>query len=241
MLLRVEEITKHFGGIAALNGVSFEVSVGEIVGVIGPNGSGKTTLFNVVAGTYLPTRGRVWLDSRDITHAPAGVRARLGIARTYQIPRPFHGLTPLENVLVPLAIGRGLPFDPTTQAKATGLLARVGLESKADAPIHQLSLMELKRLELARALALNPRFLLLDETFSGLNPAEVSAAVELISAVASQSQLGIVIVEHNMRVIMSLCSRVVVLSFGQKIAEGSPSEVAANPEVIRVYLGERRA
>lgn len=240
-MLQLERVSKYFGGLAALSGVSLQVAAGEILGVIGPNGSGKTTLFNVIAGTYLPTQGRLWLDSREITRSPPHIRARLGIARTYQIPRPFHALSPLENVLVPLSAGQGLPLSTTMEDRAFDLLCQVGLGPKANTPIHHLSLIERKRLELARALALNPRFLLVDEVFSGLNPAEVGAAVDLVRGISSEARLGIVIVEHNMRVIMSLCSRVVVLCFGRKIAEGSPEEVAANPEVIRVYLGERRA
>jgi len=240
-MLRVEEVHKNFGGLVALSGVSLEVRVGEIVGLIGPNGSGKTTLFNIIAGSFPPTRGRLWLNGRDITRTPPYLRARLGIARTYQIPRPFHGYSPLQNILVPLGFGRGMALSSATEKYALSLLRRVGLEEKAYFPVSQLTLMELKRLELARALALNPRFLLLDEVFSGLNPAEVEVAMGIVREIAEEGNMGVVIVEHNMRVVMQLCNRIAVLSFGRKIAEGPPTLVARDPEVVRVYLGERRA
>jgi branched-chain amino acid transport system ATP-binding protein len=240
MKLGVENITKNFGGILALANVSFEVAVGEIVGLVGPNGSGKTTLFNVIAGTYAPSQGRVLLDTRDITNFPPWLRARLGISRTYQIPRPLHELSVLDNVLVPLCLAKGLPLGMSSRSRALELLSFVGLESKAGELTHHLSLIELKRLELARALALEPKFLLLDEVFSGLSPSEVEAAYGLVESI-SRSGVGVVVVEHNMRLVMRLCERVVVLSFGQKIAEGTPHEIASHPEVIKAYLGEEYA
>lgn len=240
-MLRVEEVYKSFGGLVALAGVSIEVEAGEILGLIGPNGSGKTTLFNVIAGSFPPAKGRLWLDGRDITWAPPHIRARLGIARTYQIPRPFWGFSALENVLVALAFGRNMSFSQVAVKRALSELEKVGLEKKANVPMAQLTLVELKRLELARALALEPRFLLLDEVFSGLNPAEVEAAQRLIKQIVQEKGTGIVVVEHNMRIVMGLCKRVVVLSLGRKIAEGNPGEVVRDPEVVRIYLGERRA
>jgi len=153
MKLKVENITKNFGGILALANVSFEVTVGEVIGLVGPNGSGKTTLFNVIAGTYAPSQGRVLLDTRDITNFPPWLRARLGISRTYQIPRPLHELSVLDNVLVPLCLAKGLPLGMSSRSRALELLSFVGLESKAGELTHHLSLIELKRLELARALA----------------------------------------------------------------------------------------
>lgn len=240
MKLKVENITKNFGGILALANVSFEVTVGEVIGLVGPNGSGKTTLFNVIAGTYAPSQGRVLLDTRDITNFPPWLRARLGISRTYQIPRPLHELSVLDNVLVPLCLAKGLPLGMSSRSRALELLSFVGLESKAGELTHHLSLIELKRLELARALALEPKFLLLDEVFSGLSPSEVEAAYGLVKSI-SKSGVGVVVVEHNMRLVMRLCERVVVLSFGQKIAEGTPHEIASHPEVIKAYLGEEYA
>lgn len=240
MKLRAENITKTFGGILALGKVSFEVSTGEVIGLVGPNGSGKTTLFNVIAGTYPPSQGRILLDTKDITNSPPWLRARLGISRTYQVPRPLHELSVLENVLVPLCLAKGLPLGMFSESRAEELLSLVGLESKASAPTNHLSLIELKRLELARALALDPKFLLLDEVFSGLSPSEVESAYNLVESIA-RSGIGVVVIEHNMRLVMRLCKRIVVLSFGQKIAEGTPHEVASHPEVIKAYLGEEYA
>ena len=235
-LLEVEGLSRSFGGVAAVRDVSFAVEAGEIVGVMGPNGSGKTTLFNLITGFLAPDAGRVRLDGEETTGlSPHRICAK-GIARTFQLVHPFPGLTALENVLVGQLYGRGrLPFARAV-AEAERLLATVGLGGKGHLPGARLTVVDRKRLELARALATVPRVLLMDEFMAGLTPAEVGEAIGLIRTLQGQG-VTLVIVEHIVWALLDLSHRIVVLSAGEKIAEGAPAQVARDPTVMDVYLG----
>jgi branched-chain amino acid transport system ATP-binding protein len=232
--LAVRSLRKDFGGVLAVEDVGFDVAEGEILGLIGPNGAGKTTLFNLVSGYLRPTRGSVALFGRDVTGLAPFALARLGVSRTFQVVRPFPRLSVLENVMVGSFLRHRRAKD--AEARALEVLALLGMEPLADAPAAALTLAARKRLEIAKALALGPRLLLLDEVVAGLNPSEVTATIEVIRRI-QQGRVTIVIVEHILRVIMGLSDRVVVLDHGRKLAEGSPAQVAANPEVIAAYLG----
>jgi branched-chain amino acid transport system ATP-binding protein len=238
-LLEVERVSKGFGGVRAVHEVSFTLEQGELVGIMGPNGSGKTTLFNVIAGALAPDAGHVRLRGHDIAgRAPHRVCAR-GIARTFQLVRPFAGLTALENVLVGRLFGRAGGAATGAQAEAERLLALVGLEGRAAVPAARLTLIDRKRLELARALATAPELLLLDEFMAGLNPAETATAMALIRRLVADG-MTVLMVEHIVWALMELSRRIIVLSAGEKIAEGPPDAVAADPAVIDVYLGTDR-
>jgi branched-chain amino acid transport system ATP-binding protein len=238
-LLEVEGVSKGFGGVRAVHGVSFTVEPGELLGVMGPNGSGKTTLFNVIAGALAPDAGRVRLRGRDIAGlAPHRVCAR-GVARTFQLVRPFAGLTALENVLVGRLFGRAVAAGAGAVAEAERLLALVGLEGRAGVPAARLTLIDRKRLELARALATSPELLLLDEFMAGLNPAETATAMALVRRLLADG-MTVLMVEHIVWALMELSGRLIVLSAGEKIAEGPPAAVAADPAVVEVYLGADR-
>ena len=232
--LAVRALRKDFGGVLAVEDVGFDVAEGEILGLIGPNGAGKTTLFNLVSGYLRPTRGSVALFGRDVTGLAPFALARLGVSRTFQVVRPFPRLSVLENVMVGSFLRHRRAKD--AEARALEVLALLGMEPLADAPASALTLAARKRLEIAKALALSPRLLLLDEVVAGLNPSEVTATIEVIRRI-QKGRVTIVIVEHILRVIMGLSDRVVVLDHGRKLAEGSPAQVAANPEVIAAYLG----
>jgi branched-chain amino acid transport system ATP-binding protein len=235
-LLEVEGLSRSFGGVRAVRDVSFAVEAGEIVGVMGPNGSGKTTLFNLISGSLAPDAGRVRIDGEDVTGlSPHRICAK-GIARTFQLVHPFPGLSALENVLVGQLYGRGrLPFTPAL-AEAARLLEAVGLGGKGHLPAAQLTVVDRKRLELARALATAPRVLLMDEFMAGLTPAEVGEAIDLIKRLQGRG-FTLVIVEHIVWALLDLSHRIVVLSAGEKIAEGAPAAVARDPTVMDVYLG----
>jgi len=235
-LLEVEKVSKGFGGVLAVSGVSFSVAAGELVGIMGPNGSGKTTLFNVIAGALAPDAGHVRLHGRDIAGlAPHRICAR-GIARTFQLVRPFAGLTALDNVLVGRLYGRAAGGRAAAVVEAERLLALVGLEGRATTPAARLTLIDRKRLELARALATSPELLLLDEFMAGLNPAETATAMGLVRRLVADG-LTVLMVEHIVWALMDLARRILVLSAGEKIAEGPPQAVAADPNVVDVYLG----
>ena len=235
-------VTKRFGGVTALSRIDFSVQQREIVGLIGPNGSGKTTLFNVISGLLRPEEGRVVFRDRDITSLAPHTICHLGIARTYQIVRPFSTLTVLENVMVASAFGRGHESRiDHARADAARWLAATGLAPRAGALPAQLTLAEQKRLEMARALATQPELLLLDEVMGGLNPTEVDTCLELVRRIRDELGTTIILVEHVMRAVMKVSERVVVFSYGDRIAEGKPDEVVKNPRVIEAYLGEEYA
>jgi branched-chain amino acid transport system ATP-binding protein len=236
-LLRLEGIHKSFGGVRAIRGVDLEVSSGEILGLIGPNGSGKTTLFNVVTGLEQPASGRVILENKDITGASPASVCRSGIARTFQIVRPFLHLTAQQNIAVARAYGREPARSKAhAESEALSLLELLGLSHLRDAPARSLTLVSRKRLELGRALAARPRLLLLDELLAGLNPSEVLADLDLIRRIRDMG-ITIVIVEHLVQAVFALCDRVVVMNTGEKIADGTPAAVASDQGVIDAYLG----
>jgi len=238
-LLDVERVSKGFGGVRAVSDVSFTLADGELVGIMGPNGSGKTTLFNLIAGALAPDGGRIRLRGHDIAGlAPHRICAR-GVARTFQLVRPFAGLTALENVLVGRLYGRAATTRAEAVTEAARLLALVGLEGRAETPAARLTLIDRKRLELARALATEPQLLLLDEFMAGLNPAETATAMALVRRLVDDG-LTVLMVEHIVWALMDLARRIIVLSAGEKIAEGPPEAVAADPAVVDVYLGSER-
>lgn len=243
-LLELKGVFKHFGGLEVLRGVTFSVEEGEIVGLIGANGAGKTTLFNTVTGVAPPSAGSIRFVGKEIAGLPPNRICHLGIARTFQVVRPFAGATVAQNVRVAAVYGRrGNERLKQSEVDATiaRLLTFVALQDKADAPASSLGLVELKQLELARALATAPRLLLLDETFSGLTPTETKRAMELIARIRQEFRVTILWVEHVMRAIMRVAERLVVIDNGVIIAEGPPAAIAANPQVIEAYLGTARA
>jgi len=230
-----ENLVKHFGGLAAVNGVSFEVKKGEIFGLIGPNGSGKTTIFNMVSGFFKPTSGAVHFNGKRVDGLKPHKINRLGIARTFQIVKPLKRLTVEENVLA-AAFSKESSMRSARES-AVKTLEFCGLLNSKDAIAGGLTIGSRKRLEIARALATKPELILLDETFAGLNPSEQDEAIALIRKI-NESGVTIIIVEHIMKVMMSICGRMHVINFGQTVMEGTPSEVAAHPAVIEAYLGE---
>jgi len=232
--LSVRELRRDFGGVRAVDGVDFDVAKGEIVGLIGPNGAGKTTLFNLVSGYLRPTRGTISLFGEEVTGLSPYRLARRGVSRTFQVMRPFPRLTVLENVMVGAFLReRALR---NAEGEAMRVLALLGMERRAHELASALTQAARKRLEIAKALSLRPRLLLLDEVVSGLNESEVAATIEIIRRVR-EGGVTIVIVEHILKVIMGLSDRVVVLDHGKKIAEGSPAAVAGDPQVVAAYLG----
>ncbi len=239
-LLEVEALAKHFGGVQAVRDLSFHVGEGEILGVIGPNGSGKTTTFHLITGFHRPDSGRVRFNGEDITGLPAHAVCARGLCRTFQVAKPFPDISVRRNVLMGSLLRH--PDPGAAAPHADDVLRRVGLESRADMPAGSLTTIDQRRLEVARALATEPKLLLLDETMAGLNPTEVGEAIRLIGRLREQG-LTVVVVEHVMRAVMSLSDRIIVLDQGSRIAEGAPQEIAENPRVIQAYLGKeyRRA
>ena len=238
-LLSLESATKHFGGLIANRDVSLAIEPGEIVGLIGPNGAGKTTLFNCITGYMHPDAGRIVFGGTDVTHTRPERICRLGVARTWQVVRAFGRMTALENVVCG-ALQRTNRMSEA-RARAGALLEFTGLGDKADMSAATLTLADKKRLEIARALATRPKLLLLDEAMSGLTPLEATAAVQLVRRIHAELKVTICVVEHVMEVVMPLSHRVVVLDYGVKIADGPPEGVVRDEQVIRAYLGERRA
>jgi branched-chain amino acid transport system permease protein len=236
-VLRLANVRKAFGGLVAVDGLSFDLKRGEILGLIGPNGSGKTTALNLISGAIAADSGDIKLEGRPIAMLPAHLIAQRGVARTFQLVRVLGASTCLENVIAGLAFHAPPLWGDKAVKRGCELLARVGLGDMADTPAGQLTYIDQKRLELARALALSPDVLLLDEWLAGLNPSELQVGIALVKMLRDEG-LTIIIVEHVMDAIRSLCGRCVVMNAGRKIAEGSPEEVFANTEVIRAYLGD---
>ena len=233
--LKTEDLTRYFGGLAALNGVSIEIRENEILGIIGPNGAGKTTLINVIAGIYLPTRGRVLFGDQDITELPAHSRCRLGIGRTFQLVRPLSDLSLVENVMVGALFGQGIGKREARE-KALEICAFMGI-ADVQRDVTRLTALEVKKMEIAHALATQPRILFLDEMMAGLNTDETMEVIGLVQKIHSNG-ITIVVIEHVMRVIRELTQRAIVLDWGEVIAEGPYEEVSSNPQVISAYLGE---
>jgi branched-chain amino acid transport system ATP-binding protein len=240
-LLEVDNVTKRFGGLIALKNITLNVEKGEIVGLIGPNGAGKTTLFNVIAGTYKPEEGSIKFEGKDITRLPPHKICKLGIARTFQVPKPFLNMTVYENVLAAYLFGGASKKVAEVEQEIISILKRLGLEKKRDMPASKLTIYEQRMLEIARSLAMKPKLLLLDEVLAGLNPTETSQAINIIKELHLKDGITIMMIEHNMRAVMNVSDRIIVLHHGEKLAEGRPQEVASNPEVVRVYLGETYA
>jgi branched-chain amino acid transport system ATP-binding protein len=234
-LLKVDQLTKSFGGLIAVNQVSFDIREGEIVGLIGPNGAGKTTVFNLISGLFDPSHGRIFLDEKEITPLKPYLKSLLGIGRTFQIVRPFQGMTVLENVMVPTLARHRNPKE--ARRLAMEVLEELGLSSDAFSQTQNLTYAGRKRLEVARALATSPRLLLLDEVLAGLNAMEVAEALPLLRQIRERG-VTIFMIEHIMAALMSVSDRVLVLDQGELIAQGTPAEVTANPRVIKAYLGE---
>ena len=237
-MLQVDGVSRRFGGLLAVDGVSFDVAKGELVSIIGPNGAGKTTLFNLLTGQLAPTQGRVLFDGRDISRLPPHRRAALGFGRTFQISQTLTTLTVLENAMVGAFLRH--PRLADAAAHARGVLDLVGLAPRADIRAGALTLSERRRLEVARALATDPRVVLLDEVMAGLNQTEVQVVVELVQMLNARGHTFLVI-EHNLKVVRAFSRRVIVLDRGAKLAEGDAASVLGDPRVVEAYVGRKRA
>ena len=238
-LLQITNVTKRFGGFTALDGVSVAVAQGERFGLIGPNGSGKTTLINCISGALRNEAGSITFAGEEVSKLPAYQRTRRGIARSFQIPRPFSSMTVLENLVVPLEFvaHRHTLHRADTRGEAMAILTSMGLATKADTPSNQLSQVELRKMELARPMAAKPRLLISDEAMAGLSHAEVDEIIALLIRLNGQG-VTVIMIEHIMRAVMEFSQRLAVLVAGRKIADGNPKDVVRHPEVVRAYLGE---
>ena len=238
-LIEVKGVSKQFGGLAALTDVSFVLNKGEILGLIGPNGAGKTTIFNVINGFYPPTKGEVFFKGQKVSNLKPHVLCKLGLARTFQVVKPLQRMSTLDNVIASAFVRAKNKAQAEEIAedilKFTNIYEDRNLISKG------LPLGKRKRLEIARALATQPEIILLDESFAGLNPTEINEQIEIVKKIRAEKGITILVIEHHMKVIMTISDRIVVLTYGQKIAEGTPSEIGHNPLVIEAYLGEEHS
>ena len=237
--LETVDVTRFFGGLAAVSNVSFQVKQGEIVGLIGPNGAGKTTIFNLINNYFSPTSGEIVFQGEKITGLPTHEICKRGIARTFQVVKPFRRMSVLDNIMTSAFLR--YPKAEEAREKARWCLDFTGLLPYQDILGRSLPLGQRKRLEIARALATEPKLLLLDETCAGLNPSELNEAIDIIRRINRELGITIIIIEHHMKVIMSISHRIVVLHHGQKISEGTPQQVVSNPQVVEAYLGEKYA
>jgi branched-chain amino acid transport system ATP-binding protein len=237
MILQVKDLSKHFGGLVAVSHVSFELPEGQILGLIGPNGAGKTTLFNVINGVYPATEGRFFFRGKDVTGLKTYQMARLGLARTHQVVKPLNDISVRENAMVGACFGQHSRSLSEAATIADEVLHFVGLAGRADQLAGNLNVAQKKRLEMARALSAQPYLLLLDEVLAGLNPSEIAAMVDTICQIRDQG-ITIIMIEHVMHAIMNVSDRILVLNFGELIAEGTPEEIANNQQVIEAYLGD---
>ena len=242
-VLEVQDLGVHFGGVQALENVSFSVAPGKIIGVMGPNGAGKTTLFNLITGVYRPSAGRILFGGREMQGLGPSRACRAGIGRTFQSGRPFANLTALENVLVGLHYGADGQRPGAAEARRRGreILEFAGLAGLADRPVSSLNLSERKNVEMARALATRPRILLLDEPLAGLNPLDLEPAIRTVCRIRDELGITVMWIEHIMKVLMETCEHLIVLHHGEKLAEGLPRDVAADSTVAAAYFGKKGA
>ena len=236
ILLQVQGVTKRFGGLQALTQVTFDLPKGQILGLIGPNGAGKTTLFNTINGVYHPEEGRILFQGKDVTNKKPYHLAKMGMARTHQIVRPLNELTVRENVMVGACFGHESQSLGNASKIADEVLEFVGISSRTDQLAGSLNVAQKKRLEMARSLASRPYLLLLDEVLAGLNSSEIDGMIQMILDIRTQG-ITIIMIEHLMKAVMNVSDRILVLDYGEQIAEGSPNEIANHPKVIEAYLG----